>query len=120
MVSFIPSQYLGRFVADNLDLSTFRNSLGPQRVIGERTFKDLRMSPSILSENKAEFSISDWYYEIKVVKRGDINGDGIEDLIVCFVDDAAKGSYLTSESILLTRYSESSLLVALRYDVDGC
>ena len=119
-LSYIPSNYLGRFVTDNLDLSTFRNSLGPRRESGMRTFSDFGINPSLLSETKAELTTPDWYYSIEIIKRGDVNGDGVEDLVLCFTDDSREGSYLTRDTILTTRYSDRTLLIALRYEVDGC
>lgn len=58
-------------------------------------------------------------YELKIVGRRDVNGDGIEDLEVCFVDRALNGgSYDTSKGLLITRYSADGYAVALSYSLN--
>jgi len=52
--------------------------------------------------------------------RDNINKDGIEDLEVCFTDRAKQGTYSTQQALLVTRYSSSSYVVALRFEVNGC
>lgn len=62
----------------------------------------------------------DWYYELRVLRRADINGDGLEDLDVCWIDRAKGGTYSSQQSLLVTRYSPSAYAVALKYEVFGC
>jgi hypothetical protein len=62
----------------------------------------------------------DWFYEMRIVGRRDVNGDGIEDLEVCFVDRATNGgTYNSSQALLITRYSADSYAIALGFSVDG-
>jgi hypothetical protein len=64
-------------------------------------------------------SPGDWLYELKIVGRRDANGDGIEDLEVCFIDRALNGgTYDTSKGLLVTRYSENDYAVALSFSLN--
>jgi len=80
------------------------------------------MTPSKATENALVFETpGNWLYELKIVDRKDVNGDGIEDLEVCFVDQALNGgTYNTSKGLLLTRYSADGYAVALNFSLkDG-
>lgn len=118
--SFIPQRDVGGFLARNLDLASFRNSLGPRRTPAQRTFASLGITPTSTSGHSVVFEEDDWTYRIKILRRGDINRDGLEDLEICFTDKAKEGSYATQQPMLVTRYSASSLVTALHYEVDGC
>ena len=115
-ISFIPKKNIEKFIVDKLDLSIFRNSFGPARYPGMRFFKDFGMEPSKIQDGVIKFEESDWYYEIKILKRGDVNRDGVEDVVIQFTDDALLGSYLTSNTYLLTRYSKDGNLIAIAYE----
>jgi hypothetical protein len=121
VVSYFPRQNLGQFLADNFDLATIRSSLNPRRrTDGFRTFKSLGMKPSKATETTLVFdSPGDWFYEMKIVGRRDVNGDGVEDLEVCFADRALNGgTYNASEGLLITRYSATGHAVALSFSLD--
>lgn len=115
--SFLPKEKIELCIVDNLDLSTFRSSFGPRRGAGQRTFKDLGETAPTISSGTIDFKSDDWSYTIRILGRRDYNGDGLEDIAVCFVDRALKGTYNTSEPLLLTRYAASDRLIALAYQV---
>jgi hypothetical protein len=117
LVSYFPNKDLGQFLADKFDLSSIRSSFGPRRSPALRTFADFGMKPSKATGDVAVFETpGQWRYELKVLARGDVNGDGIEDLQVCFVDRALNGgTYDTSKAFLVTRYSANDYAVALNY-----
>jgi hypothetical protein len=48
------------------------------------------------------------------------HGDGVEDLAICFVDRAKHGSYFAQQALLVTRYTDTDLLIALKYELDDC
>lgn len=118
--SYFPIQDLGRFLSEKFDLATIRSSFGPRRTPAKRTFADFGIKPSQLAEEYVVFLIpGDWKYEIRVVARGDFNGDGIEDLKVCFFDRALNGgTYASTQGLLLTRYSGDGYVIALSYDLE--
>ena len=120
LVSYFPTKNLGLFFADKFDLASIRSSFGPRRSPALRTFTDLDMKPSKATEDALVFETPGrWLYKLKIVGRRDVNGDGIEDLEVCFVDQALNGgTYLTSSGLLVTRYSADGYAVALNYSLN--
>ena len=81
-----------------------------------RHFADLGMKPTMVAEGKVEFDSEDWFYAIAVLERADKNGDGIEDIVVQIDDRAKKGTYSTSNKLLLTRFSDSGDLIAIAFE----
>jgi hypothetical protein len=122
VVSYFPKQDLGRLLAEQFDLASIRSSFGPRRTSAQRTFSDFGMKPSKATDDDLVFDTpGDWFYEMIIVNRRDANGDGIEDLEVCFIDKALNGgSYNTAQSLLITRYSKNSYATALSFSVDAC
>jgi hypothetical protein len=120
LVSYFPKKDLGLFLANRFDLASIRSSFGPRRSPAQRTFADFGMKPSKATEDSVVFdSPGDWLYELKIVGRRDANGDGIEDLEVCFIDHALNGgTYDTSKGLLVTRYSENDYAVALSFSLN--
>lgn len=120
LVSYFPNKDLGLFLADKFDLASIRSSFGPRRSPALRTFADFGMKPSKATADTLVFeSPGDWLYELKVVGRRDVNGDGIEDLEVCFIDHALNGgTYSTSKGLLVTRYSADGYAIALHFSLD--
>lgn len=121
LVSYFPKKDLGRFLANKFDLASIRSSFGPRRTPAQRTFADLGMRPSKATDDVVVFeSPGDWLYELKIVGRGDVNSDGIEDLVVCFIDRALNGgTYDTAEGLLITRYAADSYALALSFSVEA-
>lgn len=122
LVSYFPKKDLGLFLATTFDLASIRSSLGPRRSPTLRTFADFGMKPSKATEHALVFETpGKWLYELNIAARRDVNGDGIEDLEVCFIDQALNGgTYNTSSGLLVTRYSADDYAVALNYSLtDG-
>lgn len=113
--AFIPAEGMERVIADHFDVTTVRSSLGPKRVPGQRTFADLGIALTLAKSGKIEFDTEDWFYGITVLERADKNGDGLMDVVVCFVDKAKTGSYSTSAPYLLTRYDDDGPIIALAF-----
>lgn len=120
LVSHFPKKELGLFLANKFDLASIRSSFGPRRTPGLRTFADFGMTPSKATENALVYDRpGEWRYALNIVSRRDVNGDGVEDLEVCFTDRALNGgSYDTSKGLLVTRYSADAYAVALDYSLD--
>lgn len=119
-VSYFPKSDLGYFLATTFDLASIRSSLGPRRTPALRTFVDFGMKPREATDDLLEFdNDGEWLYQLKIVGRRDVNGDGIEDLEVCFIDRALNGGrYDTSKGLVITRYSADSYAVALSFSLD--
>lgn len=120
-LSFFPERNLGPFLAKNFDLATIRSSLGPRRSEAQRTFGDMGMRASKATDNSLVFNIPGrWVYELEVLARSDVNGDGIEDLEVCFRERALNGgTYDSSQGLLLTRYSATGYALAIRFGINN-
>jgi hypothetical protein len=118
--SFFPPTAVAEFLVNYLDLSTIRSSLGPRRSISKRTFASLGIVPTHVEPDEAVLDSNEWYYSLRVFRRADINGDGLEDLEVCFTDHAKAGTYSSQQSLLVTRYAATGYAVALKYEVSGC
>lgn len=121
VVSHFPQQGLGQFLAEQFDLASIRSSFGPRRKPDQRSFADFQLKPTRVTESLVEFAQPDWFYQMVVTDRRDINGDGIEDLAVCFTDKAVgAGTYDVHKALVVTRYAADALAVALDYSVDAC
>lgn len=126
LTSYFPKENLALFIAQHLDLATFLHSMNPRRVKGQRTFQQLGLVPTTVSDDKVEFLTKDWTYVIEVLRRTDRNRDGIEDVEICFTDLASRreygGTYAARSAWLITRYSNTSYVVAIAYTADqtGC
>lgn len=120
LVSYFPKKDLGLFLAAKFDLASIRSSFGPRRSPTLRTFADFGIKPSKATEDALVFERpGEWLYELKMAARRDVNGDGIEDLEVCFIDQALNGgTYNTSSGLLVTRYSADGYAVALNYSLN--
>lgn len=80
-----------------------------------RYFRDLGLIPTGISEGRIVFDTGDWFYCVEVVERRDVNNDGIEDILIRFIDDSTHGTYMTDHIYTLTCYSEGSDLIALAF-----
>ena len=118
--SFFPTRGVAQFLVENFDLASIRSSFGNRRTPAKRTLADFDMAPTVAADELLEFDDPHWYYGIKVLRRGDFNKDGIEDLEICFVDRAKEGSYYSQQPLLVTRYSATTYAVAINFEVDGC
>lgn len=95
--SFIPAEGIEEFIVEKLDLTTFRNSLGPLRNPGMRYLSDMGLKPTEISEGRIVYETATWYYCIELIERGDINHDGVEDIQISFTDDSIEGTYFTDQ-----------------------
>ena len=118
-ISFIPEEGIEEFIVEKLDLTSFRNSLGPARSPGMRYFSDMGLAPTEISEGRIVFETETWYYCIELIERRDINHEGVEDIQITFTDESIEGTYLTEYIYLLTGLSDESDLIAIAYGPSG-
>lgn len=119
LTTYFPATGLGSFLADKFDLASIRSSFGPRRTPALRTFADFGMKPSKASGDTVTFEREDWFYQLTIVERRDVNGDGIEDLKACFIDRAVGGpTYNARSGLLITRYGPDAYALALSFEVD--
>ncbi len=96
-----PASNLATFVFEHIDLASFRNSTGPRRRPEQRLFGDLGIKPTRTSETEAVFEGGDWSYSIRVLARRDFNGDGVQEVAICFADKAGQGTYNVQQPLLV-------------------
>lgn len=119
LTTYFPTTGLGSFLAEKFDLASIRSSLGPRCTPTTRSFADLGFKPGKASDDSVTFERGNWFHELTIVERGDVNGDGIEDLKACFVDRALAGpAYHATKGLLITRYGPDAYAVALSFSVD--
>jgi hypothetical protein len=114
-----PSNNLAAFVFEHLDLASFRNSTGPRRSTGQRLFADLRIKPTRTSETEAVSESSDWTYSIRVLGRRDFNGDGVQEVAICFADVAGQGTYSTVKPLLVQMLEGRAVAIAFDISTDS-
>jgi hypothetical protein len=107
-------------IYENLDITTFRNSLFQMRETGQKTLPSLKLRTSYLDDKKFEIENDDWLYRVELTETRDGNDDGILDYIICFTDESKIGTYYARKSLLLTRYTRDGDFIALNYSVDAC
>lgn len=115
VVSHLPESGLGQLIVDRLDISTFRNSLGPRRSPGQRHFADVGLKPVSVTDTLVDLSEPDWKHTIRIAERRDVNGDGLEDLVLVWADHSSSSSYIGADTLLVTRYAADGDLIALAF-----
>jgi hypothetical protein len=115
--SFFPKNNLEQFIVDNLNLKSFGNSAYSQRPLeydntrDDLFFSDLRNSlKTTITKNNIEIEDKHWFYNIKILKKGDFNNDNIEDIWIHFTDDSKSGTYLTSFDYLITVFKKDGII----------
>jgi hypothetical protein len=113
-----PERDLPAFVFAHLDLTSFRNSTGPSRRTGQRLFAELGIHPTETSDSTASSLSDGWFYRIRVLERRDFNGDGVDEVAVCFWDEARNGgSYRVQQPLLLQLVAGRA--IALDFEIGG-
>ena len=121
LTSFLPQKDLGLFLASNFDLHSIRSSFGPRHATGLHSFADFGLKPHKVTADSVEFREDEWLYRLTIGARGDMNSDGIEDVVVClFEQREGVGGYLGDQALLLTRYSATTPVIAIRFEVEDC
>jgi hypothetical protein len=115
--SFLPKADLGQFIVDKLDLGSFPSMLGPRLTPSQHTFGGMKLKPSQITAKQIVFDDDDMYILIDILDRGDFNDDGLEDVVVCWTEQAKGGTLNDTTPLLLTRYSADSPLVAIAANV---
>jgi len=88
-------------VMENLDLLSFKSSLRPQLSNTVNTFKTLGFKISNNDNTIVLFETKEWKYQWTLLAQGDFNADGIEDLLVRFLDQAKTSNYFAAQVLVL-------------------
>lgn len=91
---------LSRVVVNELNLTTFRSSLRRKLDENSNTFKTLKYEYSYTGI-QVTVKRQNWEYVFLLLGKGDYDSDGVEDLMVLFVDQALSSSYYSSSLLVL-------------------
>lgn len=116
---FSPTDPLGQLI-DDLDLASFRNSLGPRREARLTTFRSFGFVISRPALDQLVLDDDGFVYGLRLLKRADSNRDGFEDLEVCFTEMAKHGTYRAAQAMLITKLAPQASALALKFEVEGC
>jgi hypothetical protein len=100
-------------VIDELDLSSFGSSLGPRLEDNKQTLSAFEFGNITKTADKVTINDEGWLYEITLLARGDFNNDGIEDLLVRFLDQSGDASYFSLQTLLLEKPSKDAKVTAI-------
>src|SRR5262245_31054311 len=104
-----------RFVYENLDLRTFRSSLNPSLSKEKYTFRKLGMPVGGVTMQQFSARDHDHTYTLRIADKRDRNGDGLEDIVLCFKDDGETDSRINQQVLLLSRFGWDEPIMALGY-----
>lgn len=116
LVTHFPEHDVSRFLFTHFDIATIRSPLNPARSADQRSFASVLPAPTRFEPDMFEVDAFGWVYRMRILDRGDFNRDGVEDLVACFESRAMLGSYNASQLLLVTRYSEHTPAVAIRFE----
>lgn len=105
------SFYQGDFselIYANLDVASFRSSIRQSLDDKTHTFKELKYQFN-KEENIVDFDSPTWRYKFTLLARGDFNKDGVEDMLVGFLDEAKTASYYANVTLVLIKTDNNSL-----------
>jgi len=103
---------LNDVIINELDLTTFRSSFRRKLDANNNTFKSLGYEFDY-ANRKVTVKRSNWNYEFILLGRGDYNADGVEQLLVLFVDQAKSSSYYASNLLVLNKNNINQLWIAV-------
>ncbi|MDH3671585.1 MAG: hypothetical protein OES46_10525 [Gammaproteobacteria bacterium] len=113
-VSYFKHQALGDQILKHLNLATLRSSLYPRAKSPKQgfTFSDFKFSSIETTPHALAVEDEGWRYGVNVLAASDFNGDGIEDVVATFYDDAKTGTYFSITTLLLTQTEPDGRIAA--------
>jgi len=88
-------------IMENLDLKGFNSSLRPRLSNTDNTLKALGMKNNSKDNTEILIETTDWKYQWTLLAQGDFNGDGVEDVMLRFLDQAKKSNYFSVQLLVL-------------------
>lgn len=104
-VSYFKHQALGDQILKDLNLATLRSSLYRRAKSPKQgfTFSGFKFSSIKTTPHALAVEDEGWRYGMNVLAASDFNGDGIEDVVATFYDDAKTGTSFSITTLLLTQ-----------------
>jgi hypothetical protein len=111
--SFFPARDLAQYVAAHWDLGSFDSRLNNAVAPNRRTFASAGLTATAATGDTVTLASDTLRVRITVYYRGDINRDGLEDVSVCYREQAKGKRGETATAFLLTQYSADTPVIAL-------
>lgn len=109
--SFLTGDF-ANLLLDHLDLSSFPSSLGPRLENNKQILEAFHFKDTKTTDKQVTINDNGWTYEFTLLARGDFNSDGIEDLLIRFLDQAGEGNYFSLQTLILERNSSNAKITA--------
>lgn len=94
---------IGETIYRYLDLTSFVSSLSAEAETGKTSLVQMEFEQVDVTPTGVEVETPDWNYSFQALAAGDFDGDGFEDLLVAFTDDAKRGTAFVATTLLLHR-----------------
>ena len=113
-VSYFNHEALGEQILNHLNLATLHSSLYPRAKSPKQgfTFSDFKFPSVKTAPHSLTIEDQGWHYGVDVLAASDFDGDGIEDVVATFYDDAKAGTYFSIATLLLTQTVSGGWIVA--------
>lgn len=102
----------GEELLNRLDLTSFPSSLGPAAEQCPLLADWASPARARVDETSVVLEQDDWYFELEVVAKGDVDQDGHEDWLVWLTDEALNGTYRDYALLVIYRVSGEDRLEA--------
>ena len=99
-------------ILDNLDLTSFNSSLRPRLSNTNNSFKSLGFKDNSMDNMMVLIETKDWKYQWTLLARGDFTSDGVEDLLVRYLDQAKTSNYFSVQVFVLQSDNTNNRWVA--------
>ncbi|WP_328184926.1 hypothetical protein [Marinobacter sp. OP 3.4] len=107
-----PDVPAGEVLRNRLDLRSFRSSLGPASSHYHTLAEISGELPVQVDDNTVTLESDDWYIQLEVVARADVDNDGHEDWLIWLTDEAREGNYRGYDSLVIHNVAGNGLLEA--------
>jgi len=99
-------------VASNLDIRSFNSSIDGRREAYQARLREVGYAPVPRRPGRGPVVVSlaspEGDVALSVFQRGDLNRDGIEDVLVCFEDSPKNGRFHQVQPLLAQKYTANS------------
>jgi len=117
LTTFMPDRGFEEWVASNLDIRSFNSSIDGRREAYQARLREVGYAPVPRRPGRGPVVVSlaspEGDVALSVFQRGDLNRDGIEDVLVCFEDSPKNGRFHQVQPLLAQKYTANGPLVAL-------
>jgi hypothetical protein len=115
LITYFPAMNLERFIAENLDISRMGFEIFATHKDGSFHFDDIGLKPTTIEAGQITFQRLGATYIMKLMASGDYNGDGVEDILICFTEKSKQGKAPGAKPYVVTRTAAKGPVRAIAY-----